>query len=320
MSILPNHLKFATFVGASLLFASVSATALPPLYITDGGNVDVFNGGILNQNFITNVNEASGLAVGVDGTLYVASEGDAQVYSYNPATGSFTGTFVTFYGSTDPRSVQGPLGMTWGPDGQLYIADVTANNVHIYSGAGTSVTSIGGSTLGQPVNVAFNASGQLFAVDSNGVEEYSGGQFSTVIPVQSGGGAYVLNNPSSVAFSSAGDMYVLDISGSSSDILEFTGTNYDGEIADFTSTSFAPSNLIVGPDNKLYVSGIDYNTSFGEVLSYNLNGTGGSVYATGLNNPSYIAFGIPEPSTSLLALFGLGIAVVCSSRRRRRVA
>ncbi|MEI9897481.1 MAG: hypothetical protein WDN28_27390 [Chthoniobacter sp.] len=133
--------------------------ALPNLFISDGDNVDVFNGSSLNTNFIS-TNSAAGLAVGVDGTLYAVSRDDAQVYSYNAMTGALTGTFVPFLGSTDPGSVQGPAGMTWGPDGHLYIADVTASNVHVYSGTGASLTSLGSATLDQPTHVAFNRTGQ----------------------------------------------------------------------------------------------------------------------------------------------------------------
>ncbi|HEY3897528.1 MAG TPA: PEP-CTERM sorting domain-containing protein [Chthoniobacter sp.] len=290
---------------------------MPNLFISDGDNVDLFNGTSLNTSFITSMDQASGLAFGPNGTLYAASLDDAQVYSFNPTTGGTPGTpFVTFFGSNDPRSVQGPDGMIWGPDGNLYIADVTASNVHLFSNTGASVASIGGTILGQPVNVAFNHSGQLFAVDNNGVEQYNGSEFVSYIPSVSAFGSYTLNVPGAVAFSSAGDAYVLDNSGASAAILKFTGTTYDGQIVDLNADNFAPSDMIVGPDGKLYVSGIDDNTSEGEVLDFNLDGTGESVYVSGLNNPTYMAFAAPEPSASLLAFAGLGLVGLCRSRRR----
>jgi hypothetical protein len=288
--------------------------ALPNLYISDDFNVDVFNGSSLNSNFIS-INQAGGLAFGSNGTLYAASMDDSQIYSYNPTTGTQTGTFVSFFGSGDSRSVQGPTGMAWGSDGNLYVADVTASNVHLYSSLGVSLSSIGGSSLDQPVNVAFNQGGQLFAVDNFGIERYNGSQFVSDIPVISGGGSYVLNAPSSVAFSPAGDTYVLDISGASAGILKFTGSTFDSEVVNFTTTDFTPADLIIGPDNKLYVSGFDAING-GEVLDFNLNGSGESVYASGLNNPTYMAFAAPEPSTALLVFAGLGLAGLRRSRPR----
>jgi hypothetical protein len=306
---------FFSFVLLGVFCAALRAEAtLPDLYISDGSNVDVFNGASLNTNFIS-IDQAAGLAFGADATLYAGSTGDGQVYRYNPTTGALIGTFVPFFGSTDPRSVQQPTGMAWGTDGNLYIADITASNVHLYGSVGVSITTVGGSSLDQPVNVAFNHSGQLFAVDDLGIEQYNGSQFVSYIPAISGGGSYVLNVPSSIAFSSAGDAYVLDISGASAGILKFTGTTFDSKIVDFSTSSFTPTNLILGPDGRLYVSGTD-TIGGGEVLAYDLNGTGGSVYVSGLSNPSYMAFAAPEPSTSLLIFAGLGLAAVRRLRRQ----
>lgn len=314
-----NRFKSAFVALAGLVFGSLHALALPNLFISDGDNVDVFNGSSLNTSFIS-MNGASGLAVGVDGTLYAASINDAQVYSYNPNTGALNDTFVPFQGSTDSRSVQGPTGMTWGPDGNLYVADITGGNIHVYNISGTSVASLGGTSLGQPVNVAFDHSGQLYAVDESGIERYNGSLFTPYIQSQSGGGSYVLNIPASLGFSTAGDAYILDVSGTSPSILKFTGTTFDSEVIDFNTTNFEPSELVVGPDNKLYVSGINFDTGFGEVRDYNLDGSGESVYVTGLNNPTYMAFEVPEPSTNFLLFCGLGLVAIGHSRLRRRAA
>ncbi|MEI9897480.1 MAG: hypothetical protein WDN28_27385 [Chthoniobacter sp.] len=138
---------------------------------------------------------------------------------------------------------------------------------------------------------------KLFAVDNNGVEQSNGSEFVSYIEAISGGGAYVLNVPSSVAFSSTGDTFVLDISGNSPGILRFTGSTFDTQVVDYSHIDFIPSELVVGPDDKLYVSGVDLDTGLGEVRDYNLDGTGEAVLVSGLNNPTYMAFAAPEPST-----------------------
>ncbi len=53
------------------------------------------------------------------------------------------GPFVTFNGQNDGHDVQGPEGMAFAPNGNLYIADVTESNVHIYDTAGNSVGALG---------------------------------------------------------------------------------------------------------------------------------------------------------------------------------
>lgn len=314
-----KRLTTALIIVASLLGGGFHALALPNLFISDGDNVDVYNGSSLTPGFIS-VSGAAGLAVGVDGTVYAGSSVDAQIYSYNPTTGVLTGTFVPFLGSNDPASVQAPAGMAWGPDGHLYVADINAGNVHVYNGAGGSITTLSGSAMGQPVSVAFNHAGQLFAADSNGVELFNGTEFVSYIEAISGGGSYVLNIPGAVGFSSAGDTYILDVSGASAGILKFTGNTFDGRIVDFSSLPFAPSDMIVGPDDRLYVSGVNFEEGDGEVLAYNLDGSGGSAYVTGLDNPTAMAFAVPEPSANLLLLCGASLTVLGMTRLRRRVS
>src|SRR5262249_9122311 len=77
--------KLVLVILATVIFGHVQAKA--DLFISDGDNVDDFDGTSLNKTFIS-INTASGLAVDTNGTLYAASLNDAQVYSYNATTGA----------------------------------------------------------------------------------------------------------------------------------------------------------------------------------------------------------------------------------------
>ena len=68
----------------------------------------------------------------------------------------------------------------------------------------------------------------------------------------------------------------------------------------------------MGPDGLLYFT--DYND--GLLIRSNLDGTNPELVASGLTNPSAIAF-VPEPSLAGVAAGGLATMLVRRSRRRR---
>ena len=157
------------------VFVASSPAAAAELFVTDNRNDDVvhrFNTTTGNSDLADiALLGASGLAVGPDGNLYAASTTSAEVFRYNATTGAQIGSgpFVSFNGLNDGHDVQNPQGMRFGPNGNLYIADVTSSNVHIYSPTGASLGTLennGGipPPLVQPTDVAFDSSGNLYVV------------------------------------------------------------------------------------------------------------------------------------------------------------
>ena len=291
---------------ASLLCGSSPAWA--NLYITDGntGDVSVYddNGTLITSDLVT-VDGASGLAIAPNGNLYVASELTAEVYGYNLTTGSSLGTFVTF-GADPSQNLSNPGGIGFDSAGNLYVADIGAGNIHAYNSAGVSTGTFTGPDLVQPTSLAFDLSGQLYAVSGGGVQKLSGGQMITVEPVVSGGGDYVLNNPGDLAFSPAGDLFVLDISGASTEILKFNPNGSFNKYITFLNTSFQAANLAMTSNGTLFISGVDLGSSTGQVLydTTGSNATVSTVAIDGLVDPTYMTAAIPEPSASLLMLAG----------------
>jgi DNA-binding beta-propeller fold protein YncE len=95
---------------------------------------------------------------GPDGDLYVSSAGDGTVRRYDGASGGFIGVFAR---SADP-AVQGcpsclwqPVGIDWGPDGDLYVSSFSNNRVQRFDG--TTGAFLGTVALGWQLNGAIDA-------------------------------------------------------------------------------------------------------------------------------------------------------------------
>jgi sugar lactone lactonase YvrE len=298
------------------------ALAAPALFITDDtGLVRYdFQGG----TFGTLIPEGgdsynmTGVAIGPNGNLFVAATNVSQVYEYDTLSGARIGSgpFVPYYGqppTPDPRDVINPQGMRFGPNGNLYIADLSGatTNVHEYDATGTSVGALTSPMLNQPSDVAFDSAGNLYVTNPGSanvlVSAGANQPFVDFVGVQSGG----LNNPTALTFGPNGKLYVIDPSTSA-----LYRYNSDGSF-DTTLISFGlfqPAALAFGPDGNLYVSGTDIWNNLGQVLRYSADGVpDGALIASGLTNPRFLAF-VPEPTTAVL-LGGLGLTLL---RRRTR--
>ncbi|HEV3341823.1 MAG TPA: NHL repeat-containing protein [Pirellulales bacterium] len=187
-----------------------------------------------------------------------------------------------------------PLGITFGSDGNLYIAD--AGNAEVWrfnpvSGALAPFVAPGAGGLISPDGLAFDTSGNLYVADRGGgqVLEYdgagnllSGGPF---IPVGAGG----LVSPTGLTFDSRGNLFVADAAGGQVLKYDSFGHLLNGGplIANGTSGLKSPTALAFDNGN-LYIANVVAGVGNSAVLEYDAVGNITTV-AAGLTDPTALA-------------------------------
>jgi sugar lactone lactonase YvrE len=300
---------FAIVFSALSVFSSTpqASLAASTLFVVDGDVVHAYDASTATPVAPDiSLLGATSLAIGSNGNLFAVSSIPPQVFQYDVNTHAQVGpAYVTFNGQNDGHDVQGPQGMRFASNGNLYIADATLSEIHIYGSANNSLGTLTSNETVQPPDVAFDSAGNLYVASGNAdiLRSIAGSQpLTEFVPVQSGG----LINPVSLSFGPDDKLYVLDIGGGSPAIRRYTSTGTsDGAIVTSGFDFFIPSKLAFGLDGKIYVSGVDFNTGSGQVLRFLTDGTpDGAFIASGLSNPTSMVFSVPEPN----AFFAMALA------------
>lgn len=217
----------------------------------------------------------SGMAFGPDGNLYVASSDTGQILRFDGQTGAIIGNGIfvdnIFIGNTGPEMLVEPRFITFGLDGNLYVADTGFTRDRILKFDGVDGTFLGEFVsfneggMGKPFGIVFDSSGNLYVAsfdtneilkfDSNG-DVVPGGPF---IAAGTGG----LGNPRGLTIGPDGLLYVAN--GSTESILRFdpdTGDFIDNYT--FGATIEHPYSVTFGPDDNLYV----VDSDLGKVMKF----------------------------------------------------
>jgi WD40 repeat protein len=159
------------------------------------------------------------LTFGPDGNLYVSSfpntpnlgrGGSDSILSFDGQTGAFLQAFLPPPGT--PNDAFGPLGLTFGPDGNLYVASLLDNSVLRYNtSTGALIDKFvapGSGGLSKPTGLAFH-NGNLYVAsfDNNNILRFNAqtGQFVDEIVAPGSGG---LSGPSGLKISPLGALFV----------------------------------------------------------------------------------------------------------------
>jgi hypothetical protein len=100
-----------------------------------------------------------GLAVGPDGTLYIAESSKTQVVTFNPVTGA-----AGLTNANAASGLKGPTGVAVDSSSNLYVADPVAGGVFMVTPAGV-VSTISAPGVTEPSGVGVDASGSLVIAD-----------------------------------------------------------------------------------------------------------------------------------------------------------
>ena len=271
---------------------------------------------------------ATGLAIGPSGNLFAVTNNPGfqpdlgSVYQYNSTThAKIGGPYVTFNGQNDGHDVQGPEGMAFGSTGNIYIADVTTSDVHIYGSSNNSLGVLTSGQLVQPTDVAFDSSGNMYVTSGNAdvlrLDFWNRRTHRIRRPV-----GRRPNQPRVTGLWSGGQL----IRAGSDFYTSRSSLRFDGQFrreCDFVHGQLGiilPNQIAFGPDGKLYISGQDGNVGDGEVLRFETDGTLDGPFVTGLENPSFMAFTtVPEPTSIVsFVLGGLGMLLVARRRLQRQ--
>lgn len=172
----------------------------------------------------------------------------------------------------------GPLSLTFGPDGNLYVACQQAGVLR-YNGTTGEFIDLFASVndLGAATSLTFGPDGNLFVSNCGGcrpnaqnVLRYDGmtGRF---IGVFATGGD--LSFPRGLAFGPDGNLYV--VSYNNSRVIRYdgvTGAFIDTFVPERSGGLFTPSFLVFGPDGNLYVTGGSFG---GPIGAFRYNGQTG---------------------------------------------
>jgi len=298
--------------GPTIKTTAGNGTACPP------GTLPCGDGGPATA---AQLSAPSGLAVGPDGSLYIADRNTIRRVLPDGTITRFAGTGAQCVGSCGDGGLAvgaqvTPLNMVVSPDGSVYFTDTSGNRVRkidtngiVTTIAGTGASGSGGdggpATLAQfftPLSIALGSDGSIYVAEILRIRRISpsgiittyagGGQVSA--PFADGGPATSANlAPRGIAISKSGTLFIAD--GASNRIRSVTtdgkihtvaGTGASGFSGDGGPATQAvlgsPVGIALGPDDTLYIT----ESSNNHVRWFRLDGNIATLAGTGAPSTS----------------------------------
>ena len=225
------------------------------LYRLEGGS------GNLVPDFFQDIglNWSLNATLGPGGLLYVGEYNGTsdRIHKFDPVTGNHLGVFV----ASGAAGLNGPAGMEFGPDGNLYVASNFSDEILRFDGTtgapigtGVFVTANSGG-LDEPDDITFGPDGDLYVTsfNTNQVLRYDGmtGEFKEIF-VEADPGK--LNAPSELVFGPDGKLYVTGVS--TNQVVRYHSDGSFDRVFTSGVTMNQPRGAVFGPDGDLYVADV----------------------------------------------------------------
>ena len=256
--------------------------------IAGTGNANPYSG-TTGAATSANINSPGGIAVGSDGSVYIAETSNHVVRKISGGNLSiFAGVALQGYsgdnGAANVANLNGPTGLTFDSAGNLYIADSGNNLIRRVDKSGNITSYVGGTgptagSLTNPTGICFDSAGNLYIANTGQrtIVRFAPSLNNGRVVVVAGNGnpgfggdggpatRAQLSNPIGLAIDSAGSLYIADANNSrirkvTTDGNIFTiagngniGYNGDGGSATSAALNF-PRGVAVGSDGKVYVA------------------------------------------------------------------
>ena len=228
------------------------------------------------SNFTPGFDVSGGVAVDAAGNVYVANFDSNLVNKVTP--GGEVSAFI-------PGGLLGPEGMTFGPNGNLYIAE-NFDGVDEVTPSGQVTDIANGSMFDDPRGIAIDASGNIYVANAGN---------GTVVKVTPGGAittfASGFQNPQGLAINASGDLFVAnasDSTGNDGSVQEVTPNGNTGKVSTFLSNLEGPTGVAVDAAGNVYVTNGINDPAF--VNKVGPAGRALSTFVSGLHFPGYMAF------------------------------
>jgi sugar lactone lactonase YvrE len=212
---------------------------------TVAGNGTAGYGGDTGPAPQARLNLPDGVALGPDGSLYIADPGNERVRRVGPdgvirtVAGNGTGGFSGDGGPATQAQLHGPAGIAVGPDGSLYIADKGNQRVRRVGPDGVISTVAGSGTAGYGGDGGPAQQAQLFG--------------PTGVAVGADGSLYIADEFNTRVRRVGPDGVITTVAGNGT-------AGYAGDHGPATQAELAfPTGVAVGPDGSLYIA--DLNNS-----------------------------------------------------------